>query len=111
MARRYIAKLKRRVRTTAPATIAPACAGVSEIVLGRPRVGRLCCGTCQLCLNTLPPWQLELTCGAMVVWPWVAEAADAKMDEACAAADPVANASADWAAAMAAEADDYQSSC
>jgi hypothetical protein len=30
------------------------------------------------------------------------------MDEACAAADPVANASADWAAAMATDAEDYQ---
>ena len=30
------------------------------------------------------------------------------MDEACAAAAPVANASADWAAAMAADAEDYQ---
>lgn len=30
------------------------------------------------------------------------------MDEACAAADPVANASADWVAAMATDAEDYQ---
>lgn len=76
------------VATTVPTTIAAAWAGVS---LTR----------CWLC----KPKSEELVCGEPEVMLWVAAAADPKMEEARAAPDTVADARADWAADITADAE------